>query len=276
MTRPRRRRATTRPLAQDGHRPLGDDRDPQRVREGAVEGRGRHHRNALGAMLELVEVEPEQALAERRRSAVAHLGRDRGCSAVDRDAPHGEDRGLARGGVGAERRRRISSPIRSERRRERAWPARGYRPPGREGRRRPRARARGRGRFRDPLPAATFAGFAVAVALPTVSGAGSSSSPRNSTSCSSSTPNCSCARRRASAISASASAVVASPAFSMKFACLGEIRAPPIAWPFSPHASSIRPGAELVLRVLEDAAERALVRRLRRLALRVQLRRPSP
>ena len=27
----------------------------------------------------------------------------------------------------------------------------------------------------------------------------------------------------------------------MKFACLGEITAPPIAWPLSPHASSIRP-----------------------------------
>ena len=35
-------------------------------------------------------------------------------------------------------------------------------------------------------------------------------------------------RRRASAISASASAVVAPPAFSMKFACFGEMRAPPI------------------------------------------------
>ena len=27
----------------------------------------------------------------------------------------------------------------------------------------------------------------------------------------------------------------------MKFACRGEICAPPIRWPFSPHASSIRP-----------------------------------
>ena len=35
--------------------------------------------------------------------------------------------------------------------------------------------------------------------------------------------------------------MVAPPAFSMKFACIGEISAPPIACPFSPHASSILP-----------------------------------
>jgi len=57
---------------------------------------------------------------------------------------------------------------------------------------------------------------------------GSSSAPRNSTSWRNSTPNVSCARRRASAISEIASAVVAPSAFSMKLACLGEIRAPPI------------------------------------------------
>ena len=61
------------------------------------------------------------------------------------------------------------------------------------------------------------------------------------------------------------------PAFSMKFAWRGEICAPPIRWPRRPQASSIRPARELVLRVLEDAAERALVRRLRRLPLRLQL-----
>ena len=86
-----------------------------------------------------------------------------------------------------------------------------------------------------------------------------------------STPNCSRARRRASAISASASAAVAPPAFSMKFACRGEISAPPIRWPFSPQASSIRPAPSSCVRVLEDAAEGALVRRLRRLALRLHL-----
>ena len=52
--------------------------------------------------------------------------------------------------------------------------------------------------------------------------------PSSTTSCSSSTPNCSRARRRASAISARQSAVVAPPAFSMKFACFGEMSAPPI------------------------------------------------
>ena len=66
-------------------------------------------------------------------------------------------------------------------------------------------------------------------------------SPSSSTSCSSSTPNCSRARRRASAIRARQSAVVAPPAFSMKFACFGEISAPPIRCPLRPHASSIAP-----------------------------------
>ena len=42
-------------------------------------------------------------------------------------------------------------------------------------------------------------------------------------------------------MSATASSLRAPPAFSMKFACIGEICAPPIRCPLSPHASSIRP-----------------------------------
>ena len=57
----------------------------------------------------------------------------------------------------------------------------------------------------------------------------------------------------------------------MKFACRGEISAPPIRWPFRPHCLEHPARAELVLRVLEDAAERALVRRLGRLPLRLQV-----
>jgi len=37
------------------------------------------------------------------------------------------------------------------------------------------------------------------------------------------------------------SAVVAPPGFSMKFAWRGEICAPPIRWPLSPHSSISRP-----------------------------------
>src|SRR6266511_4241251 len=70
---------------------------------------------------------------------------------------------------------------------------------------------------------------------------GISIGPRSCTSASRRTPNCSWARLRASAISARASAEEAPPAFSMKFACLGEICAPPIRCPFSPQASSMRP-----------------------------------
>ena len=63
----------------------------------------------------------------------------------------------------------------------------------------------------------------------------------------------------------------ASPAFSMKFACRGEICAPPIRWPAgrTPRASARRSSS--CVGVLEDASERPLVRRLGRLALRLQL-----
>ena len=76
-------------------------------------------------------------------------------------------------------------------------------------------------------------------------------------------------RRRASAIKAMQSADVAPPAFSMKFAWRGEIEraADPVALEaalLDHPARAPSSGA----RVLEDAAERPLVRRLRRLALR--------
>ena len=52
-------------------------------------------------------------------------------------------------------------------------------------------------------------------------------------------------------------------------------RAPPIRSPLSPHASISAPGARARGRVLEDAAEGALGRRLARLAPGEQLARPS-
>ena len=42
-------------------------------------------------------------------------------------------------------------------------------------------------------------------------------------------------------MSATQSPLVAPPAFSMKFACIGEIIAPPLEWPLRPQSSSIRP-----------------------------------
>ena len=90
-------------LSEHRHRDLRDDRDPQRVRERSVERRGGHHRHALGAMLELGEVEAEQAFAERRRQLLPHLGRDRGRSALDGHGLDREGRGSTRGGVETER-----------------------------------------------------------------------------------------------------------------------------------------------------------------------------
>ena len=141
----------------------------------------------------------------------------------------------------------------------------------RAGERRGSAAARGQRRGARGRPPAGGHAAHFAAAGPFPYSGGSSSGPRNCTSCSSSTPNRSWTRRRASAISATQSADVAPPAFSMKFACRGEIEraADPVA--LQPALLDQPPGAELAGRILEDAAERPLVRRLRRLALREQL-----
>ena len=70
-------------------------------------------------------------------------------------------------------------------------------------------------------------------------------------------------RRRHSAISARQSAVVAPPAFSMKFACFGETTAPPTRCALQAAELEQPPCAELAGRILEDRSERPLVRRLR-------------
>jgi len=72
------------------------------VWEGAVERRGRHHRDALRPAGQLVEVEPEQALTESGRQRLSHLGRDLGRGTLDGD-PVDRERGRgARGGIEAE------------------------------------------------------------------------------------------------------------------------------------------------------------------------------
>src|SRR5581483_5033171 len=77
--------------------------------------------------------------------------------------------------------------------------------------------------------------------------AGSSTGPSTCISASSATPNRSFTRRRPSAMTAITSAVLASPWFSTKFACLAENPAPPIRSPRQPAASSswpaLRPSA---------------------------------
>ena len=78
-------------------------------------------------------------------------------------------------------------------------------------------------------------------------------------------------RRRDSAISSSASALVASPAFSMKFACRSETSAPPIRSPFSPHASISAPAPGPEPGLLKTLPKVQFRRRLGRLPLREQL-----
>ncbi len=93
-------------------------------------------------------------------------------------------------------------------------------------------------------------------------------------------PKRSVTRRRPSAISAITSAVVASPWFSTKLACLSEKRAPPIRSPRQPAASSSWPGGAAlgarIVGVLEGRAERLDPRRLGRLAAARASRRASP
>src|SRR5439155_1449989 len=66
-------------------------------------------------------------------------------------------------------------------------------------------------------------------------------SPMTRISGSSSTPRRACTRSRVTSISASTSAAVASARFTMKFACVAEISAPPIRLPLSPTSSMSRP-----------------------------------
>ena len=75
----------------------------------------------------------------------------------------------------------------------------------------------------SPGHGAAFAAPAQSLLRRTRTAQSRASAPTNATSRSSTTPNSSRARRRASAISATQSALVAPSAFSMKFACLGEI-----------------------------------------------------
>ena len=193
---------------------------------------------------------PELRLrAPRRTSALI-----RGEPPRDVDRADGEDRGLARGRVGAdgERARRP--------RRSRSTADAGD------------ADARARAGARRELARFSLPPGAVRRGRPFPYSGGSSSGPRNRTSCSSSTPKP--LVHAAPRLGHQRDRVRARRAAGV----LDEVRvplarstAPPIRWPFSPHASISAPGPGPVARVLEDAAERPLVGRLRRLALREQL-----
>ena len=130
-----------------------------------------------------------------------------------------------------------------------------------------------RGRQRDRRWRSHSPRFAARSAAPTSQppAAGARARPRSSTSCRARRRT---ARARAGAPRPSGRARPPpwrSPAFSMKFACFGEICAPPIAMALETARLEHPPRAQLVLRVLEDAPEGAPVRRLRRLAPCVQL-----
>ncbi len=91
----------------------------------------------------------------------------------------------------------------------------------------------------DSPPAPPFLRAQLASSSPHSSG--QFTSPRICTSGSSTTPKRSYTLRLAAAITARMSAVVAVPVFSTKLACFGESRAPPIASPPQPAASSSWP-----------------------------------
>ena len=260
--RARRHEPGLRPAASNRDRVLGPNGHPQGVREAPVVACGRHVGELGQAPLDLARVQRQQALPLDRSERGAHVSGDRRWSAFDLDRLHGEHRRGAREQVEADR-------AEHDREADQERPAR--REEANDGRALERRQLHDRGAGAGTLRGALghVAGFAATNRRSYRSG-GSSSGPRNSTSCTSSTPNWSNARRRASAISATASSVRAPSAFSMKFAWRGEICAPPIRCPFKPAGLEHPPRAELVLRVLEHAPERALVGRLRGLAQRLQ------
>ena len=244
----------------DGQRVLGHDGDAKRVRKRPVHPNGAHGRERQEPPAQLVLVERDQALSD--------VGLRGGLDG----APHGRRHA-----------RHLQAPA-GRRPRSRARRGRAGRYPRRCSRRSTRVRADG-ARRRPPNP---FAGtrercgrrttqsssprsHAVLPGGYVESSGGISIAPRSCTSGWRCTPNCSRARRRASTISSTASDDVAPPAFSMKFACFGEICAPPIRWPRSAALLEHPPGGQLVLGILEDAPERPLVRGLGVLAPRLHL-----
>ena len=262
---PSARRDEVRPvcLAQDEQRHLGLDDDAKRVRERAVEPEGVHGRDRRRAA----------ARACRRRRAGGSVPTSaaraaRTCARIAGVPPRTSTACTAKSEVSRAR------GVTADREQQQREPEQDRLP----GRREPpdvghaATRGQDRGTSGRPPAGGHAAPFAALRASPT--DRGSASGPRNCTSCRSSIPNVSCTRRRASAISAMQSAERAPSAFSMKFAWRGEMSAPPMRWPLRPHASIRLPAPRSPLRVLEDAAERALVRRLCRLALREQLGRP--
>ena len=255
-------------LADHRDRALGDDGDAKRVGVCAVErdrGDRRQRRDR--------HPRPRRGRARSRLSPSRSSSARRTCrSTRESGAASPRSRGPRRATS------RARARARPARRRGRANATSSERPEGTRGRARGDRRSRARERDDDALPRAHAAarsscsspachGTLFSAQGPSPAGR----APTTTTSCSSSTPSCSRARRRASVISARQSALVAPPAFSMKFAWRGEMIAPPIRCPLSPHSSSMPARPELARRVLEHRAERALVRRLRRLAPRDEL-----
>ena len=199
---------------------LGLDGHAEGVRERAVGREAAHAGHGRERVLDRVRVDSHEAPAVLCRERSTHLRAQGGGSSPNVDRAYGEDGRVARTevGSGCENGEREPDGDRA--------------PGGREAAELERAAARGRDRSPGSRPSAGghSASLRRARAFPYACSSlvASSIGPRNCTSCSSSTPNSSCTRRRASFITARQSEVVALSAFSMKFACRGEIIAPPI------------------------------------------------
>ena len=97
-------------LAQNEERHLGLDDDAKGVRERAVEPESVHGRDRAESPLERVPVDPQEALPHFGREGSADLRPDRRRAATDVHRLHGEERGLARGGVTADREQQQREP----------------------------------------------------------------------------------------------------------------------------------------------------------------------
>ena len=213
ITRPRTETSQLRgPRREHGGRPLRDDGDAQRVREGPVVARADDRRKRVDPAKHGRAVESDEGPPAKRRKRLADLPCDRRGPALHLDPVDREERRLAREQVAAERERRgcrgrppserrVGATPREPRPRTRFRP----RHVPRSARRVPHARWTG-----EADPAGIASEFGAGLAAPTARAARAARARRGTRprarAC---TPNCSRARRRASAMSASASAVVA-------------------------------------------------------------------
>ena len=181
-----------------------------------------------------VAVDSQQAPAHARGERRAHLGPQGGRAAANLDSPHREDRGLTGAEVGADASASSARPIEHGPSGRRDAGELGHRAARRAAPRRARSTSGGR----------HAADFAATAGFP-YSGWQLERAEESNLVLEHDPEPIVHAPARLGHQREAVCAEVAPPAFSMKFAWRGEISAPPIRWPLSPHSSIRRPAPTL-------------------------------